>query len=107
MTWKRQHILPSYFIVRCLLCGAETRFTIDELSEDGEGPLLDSPLLCSGCGNDMDARLERDLRRIADAAVSIRYFLPTGVLALQPKREKSWSVEVVVEATPPTPMPGP
>lgn len=99
MSWKREHTLPRYVVVRCLLCGAETRFSVDELAEGGEGPLLDSPLLCAGCGNDLDPRLERDLRMMAAAAVSIRYFLPSGELAAPPKREKSWSVHVVLETT--------
>lgn len=97
---EREHVLPLQLEVRCLRCGASTAFSVDQLAEDGEGPLLDSPLLCQGCGNDLDARLERDLRRIADAVVSIRYFLPPGRLLAPPRREKAWAVRIQGEPVP-------
>lgn len=97
----RRHVLPERLTMHCLICGHGTSFSIDALAEDGEGPYIEDTLRCGGCGNDLDPRLERDLRAIAVAAVSIRYFLPAGPLPSLPKREKTWSIVVETASHPP------
>jgi len=99
---RRTHILPENLVLHCLQCGVDTSFSVDALVGDEDTPPLDSPLLCQGCGNDVDARIERDLRRIAEATVSIRTFLPAADLPHLPRREKTWNVRVETRAI----MPG-
>ena len=82
----RQHRLPSTLYLTCLLCGAETAYPLEGLHEREETPC------CSSCRNPLDPRLERDVRAIAFALDSIRYFLPAGKLLAPPKPEKAWSI---------------
>lgn len=83
---ERRHRLPRYLELQCLICQTTNRWPLSRLADDQE------PLLCSGCGNDVDPRVQRDLRDVARALLSLRAFLPEGPLFAPPRREKSWNV---------------
>lgn len=85
---ERRHRLPRRVELRCLLCQTVTGWPLDRLAADEE------PLLCSGCGNDVDPRIQRDLRDMARAILSLQAFLPEGPLSAPPRREKSWNVHI-------------